>query len=95
VLNERSLGPWAVQDEPAKGVNGIEVTVVVDRHGQPVANCGSGSLGEANAQLIAAAPTMLHLLEAAYWEHHDLPEEGRSAWLGLTERLLEKLGVVG
>ena len=94
-MSSRSPGPWYVAPVKRKGVGGVPVCVVVDVDESPVANCGSGSLGEGNAQLIAVAPTMLKLLEAAYWEHHDLPEEGRSAWLGLTERLLEKLGVVG
>ena len=50
---------WKVQEEPAFGVGGELVTLVVDRHGNPVANCGSGTLGAVNALLVSAAPALL------------------------------------
>jgi len=92
VLNERSLGPWEVQDEPAKGVNGIEVTVVVDRHGQPVANCGSGVLGYSNACLVAAAPELLLLLSQAVIDHPDPDADYASEWV---QRARNWIGVLG
>ena len=57
-----SEGPWTVRERPGIGVSGVEVSVVVDRHGSPVANCGSGELGAVNAHLVSFAPVMLECL---------------------------------
>jgi len=93
-MSNRSPGPWYVAAGKAKGVSGVPVTLVVDVDESPVANCGSGPVGEANAVLVSLAPLLLTLLESAYWEHYDLPEEGRSRWLLDAEDLLERLGVI-
>jgi hypothetical protein len=88
----RSRGPWYVSPVKRKGVSDVPVTVVVDVDESPVANCGSGSLGEANAQLIACAPSLLAVVRSAYWEVYDLPEEGQSKWVRDAEDLLRHLG---
>jgi len=91
-VNERSLAPWRVSEEPGIGVGGELVALVIDRQGSPVANCGSGSLGEANATLVACAPSLLAVVRSAYWEVYDLPEEGQSKWVRDAEDLLRHLG---
>lgn len=81
MLNERSLAPWSVSAEPAIGVGGELVALVVDRQGLPVANCGSGPLGERNALLVSMAPTLYSALMRALSELPDTDSEWVSSWV--------------
>jgi len=91
-MSKRSPGPWYVAPEPAIGVNGTPVSLVVDAQEQPVANCGSGDLGEANALLVAAAPLLLQVVSAAYREVDTPASEFHSKWVRDAEVLLGHLG---
>lgn len=81
MLNERSLAPWSVSEEPGIGVGGELVSLVVDRQGQPVANCGSGPLGERNALLVSMAPVLYSALMRALDDHPDVGSEWVSSWV--------------
>ena len=91
-MEKFSEGPWRVQEEPGIGVGGVEVHVVVDRHGQPVANCGSGELGQRNAQLVALAPVIYSVLMRALDEHPDSESEYVSGWVTDARLFREVLG---
>ena len=92
MLNERSLAPWSVSEKPGKGVDGADVALVVDRHGLPVANCGSGPLGERNALLVSMAPLLYSALMRALDDHPDVGSEWVSSWVTDARLCKEVLG---
>lgn len=81
MLNERSLAPWSVSEEPGIGVGGELVSLVVDRQGSPVANCGSGPLGERNALLVSMAPLLYSVVLRALAELPDTEADWVSSWV--------------
>ena len=91
-MSSRSPGPWYVAPRKRKGVGGVPVCVVVDVDESPVANCGSGPTGEANALLVAAAPLLLQVVIAAYREVDTPASEYHSKWVRDAEVLLGHLG---
>lgn len=91
-MSKRSPGPWYVAPEPGIGVNGTPVSLVVDAQEQPVANCGSGDLGQANALLVAAAPLLLQVVIGAYREVDTPASDWHSKWVRDAEVLLGHLG---
>lgn len=91
-MSVRSPGPWYLSPEKAIGVDGTPVSLVVDAEELPVANCGSGDLGEANGLLVAAAPLLLQVVMAAYREVDTPASEFHSKWVRDAEVLLGHLG---
>lgn len=91
-MSKRSPGPWYVAPEKGMGVDGVPVALVVDAQEQPVANCGSGDIGEANAELVACAPLLLSVVRAAYSEVDTPASEWHSKWVRDAEVLLGHLG---
>lgn len=91
-MTSRSPGPWYVAPDKRKGVSGLPVTVVVDVDGLPVANCGTGSSGVANAALVAHAPSLLRVVLAAYLDSFDVPLTERAGWVADAEDVLRSLG---
>jgi hypothetical protein len=91
-MSVRSPGPWYLAPEKAIGVDGTPVSLVVDAQEQPVANCGSGDIGELNAQLVACAPLLLQVVIAAYREVDTPQSEWHSKWVRDAEVLLGHLG---
>ena len=91
-MSERSPGPWYLAPEKGMGVDGVPVAVVVDAQEQPVANCGSGDIGEANARLVACAPGLLWIVKAAYAEIDTPTSEWHSQWVRDAGVLLSHLG---
>ena len=91
-MSKRSPGPWYVAPEKGMGVDGVPVALVVDAQELPVANCGSGDLGEANAALVACAPLLLSVVFAAYREIDNPAAEFHSKWVRDAEVLLGHLG---
>ncbi len=91
-MSRRSPGPWYLSPEKGFGVDGVPVAVVVDAEAQPVANCRSGDIGEANALLVAAAPLLLQVVSAAYREVDTPASEWHSKWVRDAEVLLGHLG---
>ena len=95
---KRSPGPWYLSPEKGIGIEGVPVALVVDAQELPVANCGSGDIGEANALLVAAAPLLLQVVIAAYGETYGYREvdnpasEYHSKWVRDAEVLLGHLG---
>ena len=89
---KRSPGPWYLSPEKGIGIEGVPVALVVDAQELPVANCGSGDVGEANALLVAAAPLLLQVVIAAYGETYGTSEEFHSRWVKDAEVLLMHLG---
>lgn len=79
---------WSVAEEPGIGVGGLEVSVVVDGRGLPVANCGSGDIGNANAYFVSVAPSMLRVIRALLAEHPDTSAEYVSASVRLARQLV-------
>lgn len=94
MLNERSLAPWSVSSEPGIGVGGELVSLVVDRQGLPVANCGSGPLGERNALLVSMAPTLYSVVLRALSELPDSESEWVSSWVADARLCRDILGGV-
>jgi hypothetical protein len=91
-MSVRSPGPWYLAPEKGFGVDGVPVAVVVDAQEQPVANCGSGDIGEANALLVSCAPGLLSIVRAAYAEVDTPASEWHSQWVRDAGVLLEHLG---
>lgn len=91
-MKKRSPGPWYLAPEPAVGVDGTLVSLVIDAEELPVANCGSGPLGEANAELVACAPLLLRALREAYLLVDVPASEYHPKWVRDAAVLLEHLG---
>lgn len=79
---------WFVAEKPGIGVGGLEVSVVVDRRGLPVANCGSGRTGAVNARLVSMAPSMLRVIHGLLAEHPDTSAEYVSASVRIARQLV-------
>ena len=91
-MSKRSPGPWYLAPEKGIGIEGVPVALVVDAQEQPVANCGSGDVGEANGELVACAPLLLQVVIAAYREVDNPASEYHSKWVRDAEVLLGHLG---
>ena len=59
---QHTPGPWHVSND-MYGVGNLLVAGVTASNAEPIANCGIGKTGKANARLIAAAPDLLALLQ--------------------------------
>ena len=60
-MTTHTPGPWNVSSN-MYGVGNLLVAGVTASNAEPIANCGIGKTGEANARLIAAAPDLLTAL---------------------------------
>ena len=63
-MKTHTPGPWHVSDD-MYGVGNLLVAGVTASNAEPIANCGLGKTGKANARLIAAAPELLDALQTA------------------------------
>ena len=59
-MKQHTPGPWAISDN-MRGIDNLLVAGVTS-NAEPIANCGIGKTGKANARLIAAAPDLLACL---------------------------------